>query len=339
MAAVSLDLYQATLAAGGKLKMRGKALLAEGTAEAVFDACVYFHEAARAQRTAVDALAPCPPVTRLASLAEACWCLIEGHDPPRAMQTWGEVLRVRAEVDAATAEGILSRVTDRFEAMQRAFAKAILSSPAIQSIRARGTIDAIPSSERTKAREELRVFLEAYPGSASFWWMSYRLAEAEGDKKGAWDSLSRARRLEPLNTRFTAMSLLVASWALTPTAAEAQLAGVRPTIVNAPAEVCLMYALAELAVVRREPSSAKPRWSRARDAVNSGISRAPTDSLHRNLRAVQLLIDALLAGREPTLDILYVAGLEEAAATAKPTSNVVDLLTLRARRGGLDEAA
>jgi len=338
-AAVNQDLYQATLAAGATLKMRGKALLAEGTPDAIFEACVYFHEAARAQRTAVDALAPCPPVTRLASLAEVCWCLIEGRDPPRAMQSWGEVLRARAEVDEATTDAILSRVTERFDAMKIAWAKAIAASHAIQSIGARGAMDAIPASERTKAREEVRVLLESYPGSASFWWMSYRLAEADGDKKGAWDSLRRARRLEPHNPRFAAMSLLVASWALTPSAAEKELAGVRPTIAGAEAEVCLMYALAELAVARRESSGAKIRWLRARDAVNAGISRAATDSSYRNLRAVQLLVDDLLAGREPKIDILYVAGLTEAAVAAKPTSNVVDLLTLRARRGELGEAA
>jgi len=47
---------------------------------------------------------------------------------------------------------------------------------------------------------------------------------------------------------------------------------------------------------------------------------------------VQLLLGELLAGREPTLEILYLAGLGEYAATAKPNADVVDFLTERLRR-------
>jgi hypothetical protein len=46
------------------------------------------------------------------------------------------------------------------------------------------------------------------------------------------------------------------------------------------------------------------------------------------------LVRELLAGREPTLEILYVAGLADVATTARPTADVVDLLTTRIRRAG-----
>lgn len=50
MTAVVLDVYAARLPASGKLKLRAKALLAEGTPAATFDACVLLHEAARTER-------------------------------------------------------------------------------------------------------------------------------------------------------------------------------------------------------------------------------------------------------------------------------------------------
>jgi hypothetical protein len=40
----------------------------------------------------------------------------------------------------------------------------------------------------------------------------------------------------------------------------------------------------------------------------------------------------LLAGKEPTLEILYMAGLGELAATAPPKSHVVDLIAAMASR-------
>ena len=47
MTSVEQDVYGANLASSGKLKLRAKALLARGTSDAVFDACVLLHEAAR----------------------------------------------------------------------------------------------------------------------------------------------------------------------------------------------------------------------------------------------------------------------------------------------------
>lgn len=47
---------------------------------------------------------------------------------------------------------------------------------------------------------------------------------------------------------------------------------------------------------------------------------------------MQLLLDELVAGREPTMEILYRAGLGEATAMEKPDANVVDFLTVRSRR-------
>ena len=53
-----------------------------------------------------------------------------------------------------------------------------------------------------------------------------------------------------------------------------------------------------------------------------------TDGLRKNLPAAQLPLDALLSRREPTIEILYVAGLSELASTAKTGTDVVNLLTM-----------
>lgn len=73
MTSVEQDVYGANLASSGKLKLRAKALLARGTSDAVFDACVLLHEAARKERCAIAALSVCPPVTLLTSTVEVCW--------------------------------------------------------------------------------------------------------------------------------------------------------------------------------------------------------------------------------------------------------------------------
>lgn len=329
--------YEVDLATSGKLKLRAKGQLAEGTPDAVFEACVLLHEAARIQRLAVEALPVCPSATRLASSLEECWCYVEGRDPPRAAEAWGDVLRAREEVDAGTAEAMPSRLAPRYEASRRDFARMVNESPGILAIRDAGRLDGLAPPQVARARKELGHLLERFPGAVSFWWMAYRLAETAGDREHAWEALTQARRLSPRNPRFLAMSLLVAAWALPPAAAERHLASARSALDRAGAEVCLMYALAEITLARNAPAAKRAvRWMRARDAANTGIARATTDGTRRNLKATQLLLGELLAGRKPTMEILYLAGLGEVAATAKANTNVADFLTERLRRTSPD---
>ena len=60
-------------------------------------------------------------------------------------------------------------------------------------------------------------------------------------------------------------------------------------------------------------------------------TEAQARGVRANLRAVQLLTRELLAGREPTAQIFYLAGLGELALIAKPKVDVVELLTARLR--------
>lgn len=200
------EVYRLNLASSSKLKLRAKGLLAEGAPEDVFEACVLLHNAARLDYEAISPLPTCPPVTRLSSAAEQCGCYVEGRDPPRAAEVWCQVLQASQGVDARTAEAILARVTPRFESARREFARTLKSTPMLLAMllaaRNAESLAVLSEAERGRARDELASVLAKFPGTASFWWLQYRLAEADDRKQEAWDALSRARRLAPHDSRF-----------------------------------------------------------------------------------------------------------------------------------------
>src|SRR5690606_16709102 len=95
-----------------------------------------------------------------------------------------------------------ARVTPRFDASQREFARAVKSSQVLLATRNAESLAVLSAAERSRARDELASVLAKFPGTASFWWLQYRLAEADDRKQEAWDALSRARRLAPEDSRF-----------------------------------------------------------------------------------------------------------------------------------------
>jgi hypothetical protein len=123
------------------------------------------------------------------------------------------------------------------------------------------------------------------------------------------------------------------TWALPLPAAEEHIARFRGALDQAGPEICPMYAHAEICLARKTPAPTRaPRYRRAKDAVDAGLAQATSEGSRRSLKAVQLLLDDLLAGRHPTLQILYLAGLGELAAMSQPKANVVDVLTMRVRQ-------
>jgi hypothetical protein len=327
------EVYQLNLASSGKLKLRAKALWADGGDHATFEACRLLHEAARLEQLAVNALPTCPPATRLAASVEECWCLVEGRDPPQAGQVWGRVLRDRRDVDEETAKAMLVRLTPRYQRTQSDFARLVAASPSMLMLSHLRKVAALSAGERARAQKEVARILREFPGCSSFWWMNYRLAEAAGNKAKAWDSIAKARHLAPDNSHFEAMSLLVAAWALPVRDADRYLDSARPRLDRTGSTVCLMYALAELNLARKGSEELrKMRWDHAQYAANAGLAQATSEGERVNLKAVQLILQELLAGREPTLDILYLAGLGAEAAMAKPQASVVDLVIDRVRQ-------
>jgi tetratricopeptide (TPR) repeat protein len=333
MSLVIHDAYGFNLATSGKLKLRAKGLLAGGRPDEVFEACVLLHEAARIQQRAVSALPSCPAATRLASALEECWCFVEGFDPPLAAVAWGRVLSEQEVVDRPTAEAMRSRLEPKYEASKRAYGLALKSSPnALRMLQTRSIVGGT-TAERARLQREVDAFLRRFPGAIPWQWFAYRLAEASGDKGRAWDALTRARRLDPDNRTFKAMSLLLAARTFPPDSAEEHLAHVRSSLEREGEEVCIMYALAELALARKGPQDTRAsRWRRALDAAHAGLSQVSAPHWHAHLKAIQMMAEELLSGREPTLEILYRAGLSEVAAAAKPKANVVDLLVDHVRQ-------
>jgi hypothetical protein len=323
------DLYTYLLASAGKLEMRATAKLAEGTPDSVFDACVLLHEAARIERRALHALLSPPAIARLTASVEECFCLVEGLDPTGAAGAWARVDHERSLIaDDTTA--LLARLEPRYQQTLRDFQELLgRCKTLVAHLRVGHEVPSTPSERAAELRDVQKV-LKRFPGAAIFWWRAYRLQEADGLFSDAWRSLSRARQLAPENPTYVALSLVLAVKALPPQEADEHLQQARAALDDFGPEVCLMYAHAELE--RAEKAHERTHWLNARDAVERGLSVPSTSELSKNLRATRLILDSLLAGREPSLDILYKVGLGEEVAAAPPGGKVVELVARRSKR-------
>lgn len=328
---MSLGLYEKQRQMAGGLKMRATAGLADGRSEHVFEACVLFHEAARVEQRAVGLIDAAPAETRLAALIEACACYVDGLDPPMAGQVWAQIVRERERVDAEVATSMLSRLEPRYERSHRAYAK-LLSKLVFIRPGPGGSLVPPHARDRRGAAREVAEVTDSYPGAAIWWWAAYRIAEASGRNMHAWYALRRAHRLEPDNARFEAVSLLAATWALAPAAADEHLAGYRGRLDGTAPEVCLMYALGEVRLARDGPPQGRvERWERALQAARAGLAQHPGGTTRKNLRATELLIQSYLDDEKPTLELLYLAGLADVAVRARPTDDIADLVTTSAK--------
>lgn len=332
----ALELYEVNLVSSSKLKLRATARLAEGTEEATFDACVLFHTAARFERRAVEALAPCPPATRLAGSIEECWCLIEGRSPDAAAEVWSRILEEAKAVDPATAEAMLSRLRPRYDAAIREFVRTFATYPTLN--RPGMAHELVPTSrkERESALRELRAALKFFPGIPEFWWGNYRLAAANGKPAEAWAAIARAQALVPDDARYRAISLIAAAEALPPADADQRLAEAFANLQQSGAELALMYAYSEILLAQKRPAGREKRWARALRAVEEASSRTRSVWLLKNLRGVRLFLEASMAKRKVGPDLLYHAGLGRLAATSG--RNPIDTLRAdaTARVGAMD---
>src|SRR5437588_1087106 len=105
------DPHSIALSEAARLKFRAKSLLVEGER---FKSAVLFHHAARSEAKALDVLDSPPASTQLASLAEQCWCLLEGFDPPGAATIWGRLLTIEA-ASGQDLRAITAKVRLRFK--------------------------------------------------------------------------------------------------------------------------------------------------------------------------------------------------------------------------------
>jgi hypothetical protein len=319
--------YATALSEAAKLKLRAKSLLVEGDP---FKSAVLFYHAARSEAKALQVLDGPPVATQLASLAEQCWCLLDGFDPPGAATLWGRLLTIADSGEDARA--ITTKVRRRFKAEIDRFRSLYSKHRTLQSGRLTTFAPSSPT-ERRRLQKELKSMLNVFPGIPHLWWALYRVADADGRLKDAWTMLGNADELDPYNPAFEAMRLWLAPQAVNETEASRILdsAFLRIQTQQAHSAVCLNYALAELALAKRKPSDERLR--RAQHSVFQGLSRAPYEKLRKYLSATGLMLDAKLAGQEFTVDILYRAGLGEIVSEMNvgTAAEIVHVLTGRAK--------
>jgi hypothetical protein len=259
---------------------------------------------------------------------EECFCLVEGRDPPSAAHVWGQILREREEVDEEVATAMLARLVPRLERINREYASIVGTCKILKQLKEDQVFVPISAADKRLAIRDVMRVLDKFPGIASLWWWAYRLYEASGKLSEAWDALSRAMQIDSENSRFKAESLHVAGRALSLEHASQYIAGFRASLDKADAEECIMYAFAEIELAKND--HAPERWTRARDATRMGMPRARSDEMRKNLHAMYIILDSLISGREPTIDVLYRVGLGEMAAGLSSKTSVIDLVAKNA---------
>lgn len=311
--------YQLGLGEAGKLKLRATALLAEGGSARTFEATVLLHDAARAEARALLALEHPTPEVRLASAIEQCACFVEGLDPVLAARAWGHVLDAAGRAPDAVAAPMLARLKPRYTRLESAFGSALRKSPLVA--RHSGGLELLRGRERQRYAREVALLLARFPGTPWLWWASCRIEHVQGRPRAAWESIQRACRLEPDNGHHAAVRLWLMPRAVPVKQVDAYLSESYADIHHASPELCLVYALEEMELARHAPSARTPRLERAFEAVLQGRSRAQAEStVGQYLRAAQLVLSEQLKGGEPTIDLLYRAGLGDVLVASSSAS-------------------
>src|SRR5262249_42507272 len=130
---MTLDAYRQIKSGGGKLKLRALALLAEGGAEAAFNAATLLREAARAEERALRLLSTPDAEERLGVAVERCGCLIDARAPTAAALAWGEVLVEGDALPEEVVRAYRSKLDHDYESLQQAHQKGIAESPVLRA--------------------------------------------------------------------------------------------------------------------------------------------------------------------------------------------------------------
>jgi hypothetical protein len=322
----------------GKLKLAAKARLAEGGEIARYDAAVLYHAAARAeQRTLLVMEAPSPEA-RLASAIERCACLIEGFDAMVVLEVaWADVLVASSAVPEKTAAAMRSRIDIKMSEFISRYQGVLAKTPAFRaSIEADDPWRASRSLDRETDR-----FLKVFPGDARVWTIrSWHYLQA-GDITAAWEAVQRARALMPEETTYVAVELDLIPKHLSSARAETQLDGIYTQIErgDANADICFGFVGAAMQLAQKGRHREK-LLRQAFDAARAGFRAAqllPND--RKIFRVLELCLREMLAGRKPTIEILYRCGLGSLATAATQADPMAIVLSRTTSFRRLDAAA
>jgi hypothetical protein len=322
----------------GKLKLAAKARLAEGGEAARYDAAVLYHAAARAeQRTLLVMEAPSPEA-RLANAIERCACLIEGFDAMVVLEiAWANVLIASFAVPERAAAAMRSRIDASMSEFVHRYQGVLAKTPAFK---AAIEADDLGRGSRSLDREIDR-FLKVFPGDARIWSIRSRHHLQAGDIAAAWKAIQRARELMPEETTYVGLELDLVPKHLPSARAEAQLDGVYTQIErgDANADVCFGFVGAALQLAQKGRHREK-LLRQALDAAMAGFRAAgllPSD--RKIFRVFELSLREMLAGRKPTVEILYRCGLGSLATAAKQADPMAIVLSRTTSFRRLDAAA
>jgi hypothetical protein len=271
---------------------------------------VLLHEARRAERRALVVLEAPSPETRLRSVVEQCGCLIDGRDPTAILDgAWGEVLEASELVAPPVAAAIRRRLDPRVDELIREYVAATRGMPEFARIvKSDGGEDEAVVRLALQQAERL---LERFPGDSRIWRGVSTLRAQLRRQDDAWEAIRRSRELDPEDNLARGIELHLAPSVLAPARASATLdAAYRVAIHGATdLDVCIPLATSLVAVAKDAP---EPRvyWEKALEVATVGLGLSLLHPLdHKLCRVIQLATRELLAGRKPTVDILFRGGL------------------------------
>jgi hypothetical protein len=326
---MTLDAYRQIKSGGGKLKLRALALLAEGGADAAFNAATLLREAARLEDRALRLLSTPDAEERLGVAVERCGCFVDARAPTAAAVAWGEVLVAGDALPEDVVRSYRSKLDRVYESLQRAHQRALAGAPIL---RAAGFL--WPAArDKARAHRELEKLLVAFPGELELWYMRYQASFFDDDDPGAWAALQKARALEPDNAFAIGAELLLIPRVLSAPEAERRLdaaySALRRVGADIEADTYLCFAVASLSMAERG-EGARLHHERALEAAERGAeTRLDLTRAKADLRIVRVIARDLLAGRTPTLDAFYRAGRGDlvARASADDRRNPLRILT------------
>jgi predicted Zn-dependent protease len=312
----------------GKLKLSARARLAEGGKGARYEAAVLYHEAARAEHRALLATEAPSPEARLASAIERCACLIEGFDATAVLDDgWADVLAASDAVGREAAAAMRARIDEKMLAFLVRYQRVLAATPGLRSWLEEGRFRPLQAG-----KGELDRFLKAFPGDAWVWCARSIARAAAGDVSAAWKAIRRARELAPDHTVFVQVELSLVPMYYEPAQAEARLESVYASIERGAANADGCFGFIYGALRLAEKSDRREGLLRQALAAAAEGSRVPPlgPEDRQRFKLLELWLREILAGRKPTVDILYRCGLGHLAATAPEGADPLDLVLSRA---------
>jgi hypothetical protein len=304
---MNIESYQQSLKTASKLRLKAKSLMAESD-ENAFEVAVLLHDAERLILSAQQLLDADDQASKIRLVAERCWCLLDGFDPLAAMRLRDTLNNyVSDEHTSGLVRTTLSRLNPLLKHVLKEHYSLILRAKTFMDAARERRLPLKPW-ELSAARSEAEMLTGAYPGTASYWWVKYRVLDALGDKGQAWECLERAHKLSPESADiYRAIMVHLAPDVFSEEQARIYLSTITDTLEQQPVEVLLHYTFAELKLHKHDRTS--PFLERARYATELGEARSEQSKWKGYFRVARRMIDSRISGKQLSLQILVDEGL------------------------------